>query len=194
MSIIDRYVIRQVVMPFLLGLPVFTFIFIIPAMMEYAEGLVAKGVPGIIVASLMVRLVPQALAITLPMSLLLALLVAFGRLSADREFVAMQACGISLMRLLRPVGIVSIACWAVTFYVYLYGIPLSNQAFREITFNIMVERAEGEVKPRVFFEDFPNLVLYVREVSPTGAGWSGVFMADSRPGQPEATYVAERGR
>ena len=57
-------------------------------------------------------LLPQALALTIPMSLLLALLVAFGRLSADREFVAMQACGISLRRLLRPVGLVSLLCWA----------------------------------------------------------------------------------
>ena len=52
-------------------------------------------------------LVPQALALTIPMSLLLGLLVGFGRLSADREFVAMQACGISLKRLLIPVGLVS---------------------------------------------------------------------------------------
>ena len=56
----------------------------------------------------MVRLIPQALALTLPMSLLLALLVAFGRLSADREFVALQACGVSLLRLLRPVGLISL--------------------------------------------------------------------------------------
>ena len=78
MSIIDRYVIRQVLVPFLLGLLVFTFIFIIPVMMEYAEQLVAKGVPATIVAGLIVKLIPQALALTLPMSLLLALLVAFG--------------------------------------------------------------------------------------------------------------------
>ena len=52
----------------------------------------------------MLLLVPQALALTIPMSLLLGLLIAFSRLSADREFVAMQACGMSLARLLRPVG------------------------------------------------------------------------------------------
>ena len=114
LSIIDRYVIRQVLTPFLLGLLVFTFIFIIPVMMDSAEVLVSKGVPAAIVASLMVRLIPQALALTLPMSLLLALLVAFGRLSADREFVALQACGVSLLRLLRPVGFIAVAAWAAT--------------------------------------------------------------------------------
>ena len=114
MSIIDRYVIRQVLIPFLLGLLVFTFIFIIQPLLEYAEDLVAKGVAALTVIGLIARLIPQALAITIPMALLLALLIAFGRLSADREFVAMQACGISLRRLLRPVGIVAVSMWLLS--------------------------------------------------------------------------------
>src|SRR5687768_13221500 len=181
-------------MPFLLGLLVFTFIFIIPALMEYAERLVAKNVSGLLIAGLMLRLVPQALAITLPMSLLLALLVAFGRLSADREFVALQACGVSLLRLLRPVGIIAVGAWAGTLYVMIVAVPNANQSFREIVFRVSAQRAEGEVKPRVFFDDFTDLVLYVREVPPAGGGWRGVFMADTRPDQPASVYLAARGR
>ena len=44
--------------------------------------------------------------------------------------------------------------------------PDANQAFRELTMQIVADRAEGEVRPRVFFEDFPNMVLYVREIPP----------------------------
>jgi lipopolysaccharide export system permease protein len=195
MSIIDRYVIRQVLAPFLLGLLVFTFIFIIPVMLDYAEPLVAKGVPGIIIASLMIQLIPQALAITVPMSLLLALLVAFGRLSADREFVALQACGVSLLRLLRPVGIIAIVAWAATSYVLIVWVPSANQTFLRIVFDATAERAEGDVKPRVFNDQLdPNLVLYVRDVPMDGSGWSGVFLADLRNGPHHTVYLARRGR
>src|SRR5688572_16167770 len=194
MSIIDRYVIRQVLTPFLLGLLVFTFIFIIPVMMDSAEVLVSKGVPAAIVASLMVRLIPQALALTLPMSLLLALLVAFGRLSADREFVALQACGVSLLRLLRPVGFIAVAAWAATSYVLIVSVPQANQSYRQILFEVAAQRAEGEVKPRVFFDQFTDLVLYAREVPQSGAGWDGVFLADLRQSQRSAVYLARRGR
>jgi LPS export ABC transporter permease LptF/LPS export ABC transporter permease LptG len=194
LSIIDRYVIRQVLTPFLLGLLVFTFLLIIPVMMDYAEPLVAKGVSTDIVVALMIRLIPQALALTLPMSLLLALLVAFGRLSADREFVAMQACGVSLLRLLRPVGLISVTAWAATSYVLIVGVPDANQSFRDIVFNVTASRAEGEVKPRVFFDDYDNLVLYVREVPPSGVGWEGVFLADLRDPQRSSIFLARRGR
>lgn len=193
MGIIDRYVIRQVLMPLCLGLAVFTFLLIIPTLRDYAEEFVAKGVSTPIVLRLMAMLVPQALALTIPMSLLLGLLIGFGRLSSDREFVAMQACGISLVRLLRPVAVVSIAGWLATSYVWLVLLPAGNQAFREITFNVLASSAEGDVRPRVFFTKFPNLTLYVREIPPSG-GWNGVFIADSRPGSPEAIYLADRGR
>ncbi len=193
MRTLDRYVIRQILMPFLLALAVFTFVFIIPLLIAYAEDFIAKGVAIPVVARVVLTLVPQALALTIPMSLLVGLLVALNRLSADREFVAMQACGIGLMRLLRPVGVVSVLSWAATSYVLIVAVPESNQTFRELAFAITAARAEGEVRPRIFFDDFPNLVLYVRDV-PVSGGWNGVFMADSRPGQTPAVYLAERGQ
>jgi LPS export ABC transporter permease LptG/LPS export ABC transporter permease LptF len=194
MSIIDRYIVRQVLMPFVLGVLVFTFIFIIPPLIDYGEPLVAKGVSGALIAGLIARLVPQALAITIPMSLLLALLIAFGRLSADREFVAMQACGISLRRLLRPVAVISVSAWAITSYVLIGLVPGSNQRFLEIVFNVTAQRAEGDVKARTFYSDFPNFVLYVREIPTDGRGWNGVFLADLRADQHTPVYLARTGR
>ncbi len=191
---LDRYVIREVLGPLLIGLLVFTFMLIVPFLIDYAESFISKGVPAQVVLRVMATLLPGVMALTIPMSLLLGLLVAFGRLSADREFVAMQACGISTLRLLRPVGLLSILACAATSYIMLVAVPDANQRFREITFGVVVARAEGEVRPRTFFEDFPNLVVYVRDIPVSGAGWTDVFMADNRPGQPAATYLARHGR
>jgi|CXWL01.1.fsa_nt_gi LPS export ABC transporter permease LptG/LPS export ABC transporter permease LptF len=193
MRIIDRYIVREVLLPFLIFLGIFTFILIIPFLIQYAEAFIAKGVSGTIVFRVMATLLPQALALAIPSALLVGLLVAFGRLSADREFVALQACGIGLVRLLRPVGFVCLLGWAATSYVMLVALPDANQAFREITFSIVAARAEGEIKPRVFFDSFPNLVIYARDV-PASGGWNDVFIADNRPGQTPAVYLASRGR
>jgi LPS export ABC transporter permease LptG/LPS export ABC transporter permease LptF len=193
MRILDRYVLRQLAWPFTLGLLVFTFLLIVPELMRYAEEYVSKGVSLWVVTQLVVTLLPYSLALTIPMSLLLALLVAFGRLSADREFVALQACGVSLYRLFRPVALVAITACLSTAYVYMVLIPVGNQAFREITFNILASSAENEVKPRVFFEGFPNVVIYARELPPTG-GWDGVFIADNRDGEGSSVYLARHGR
>ncbi|MEQ1572715.1 MAG: LPS export ABC transporter permease LptG [Vicinamibacterales bacterium] len=193
MRILDRYIIREVLTPFVIALLVFTFILVIPFLIEYAETFIAKGVPVAVVLRIMGTLLPQALALSIPTSLLVGLLVAFGRLSSDREFVAMQACGIGLTRLLRPVTFLTVLAWAATSYVMIVALPNANQTFNEIRFGIISARAEGEVKPRFFFQDFPDLVLYVREV-PSAGGWNGVFMADNRTGQTPAVYLARHGR
>src|SRR5688572_9297423 len=194
MRIIDRYVIREVIPPFLLALLVFTFVLIIPFIIDIAEQMIAKNVPAGTILQLMATLLPQALALTIPMALLIGLLVGLGRLSADREVVVMMACGISPYRLLQPVLVFSVLCWGLTSWVMLKAMPDGNQRFRELTQEIVMNRAEGEVRPRVFFEDFPNLVLYVHEVPLDGKGWLDVMAADTSNASTPVIYLAKRGR
>jgi len=192
--LIDRYIIRSTIAPFLISLLIFTFVLIIPFLVELAEQLIAKGVAGRIIVQLMVTLLPQALSLTIPMALLVAVLVGLGRFSADREWVAVQACGVSIFRVARPVVIVAIAAWAATSWVIIKALPDANQTSREITLRILAQRTESEVRPRVFFTDFPNRVLYVRDVAKDGSGWRDVFLADTTVAAHPVVYVASRGR
>lgn len=193
MKTLDRYIIREVLPPFAIAILVFTFILIIPFIIELAEQMIAKGVPWPTLLRLMATLLPSALALTIPMALLIGLLVAFGRLSSDREIVVLLACGISPYRLLRPVAVLALAAWAACSWVMLRAMPDANQAFREMTLQIVADRAEGEVRPRVFFEDFPGLVLYVRDI-PQAGGWQQVLAADTKdPAQP-VLFLARSGR
>ena len=72
--IIDRYIIRELILPFLMGLVVFTFLLMIQPLADYSEQLISKGVSWQIVAKVLVTLIPQALAVTIPIALLIGLL------------------------------------------------------------------------------------------------------------------------
>ena len=194
MRILDRYVIREIIPPFLIALLVFTFILIIPFIIDLAEQMIAKGVPWATLLQLMGTLVPGVAALTIPMALLIGILVAMGRLSADREVVVLMACGVSPYRLLQPILFLGVICWGVSSWVMLEAMPNANQTFREISNTIVMDRAEGEVRPRVFFEDFPNLVLYVNEVPMGGTGWNDVLAADSRDPAQQVIFLAKHGR
>ena len=105
----------------------------------------------------------------------------------------LQACGVSLYGSSGRVALASVTSCLATAYVYMVLIPVGNQTFREITFNIVASSAENEVKPRVFFDGFPNVVVYARELPPSG-GWDGVFIADNRAGEGSSVYLARHGR
>src|SRR5258708_16979118 len=106
LRILARYIIREIALPFLLALVVLTFVLEIPPILGQGEELISKGVEWSIVLRVLLTLLPQALTLTIPMAVLLGILVAFGRLSGDRELVAMQACGAPLAPPLAPLVLV----------------------------------------------------------------------------------------
>jgi LPS export ABC transporter permease LptG/LPS export ABC transporter permease LptF len=192
-KLIDRYVVREVLLPFFLWLLVITFILEMPPILDQGEKLIEKGVEWSIIVRVLATLLPQALGVTIPISLLLGILIGLGRLSADREFVALQACGVSIFRILRPVALLAVLACGATAYVMIVALPNANQTFREITFGVIAARAENDIRPRVFSAEYTNRVLYVRDVLPTG-GWRDVFMADSTRPDQTTSYFAEQGR
>ncbi|MDR1988848.1 MAG: LptF/LptG family permease, partial [Acidobacteriaceae bacterium] len=191
--ILDRYLVKEVALPFILSLIVLTFILEVQSILTVGEEFIAKGVEWAIVARVLVTLLPQALCLTIPMAVLMGILVGLSRLSADREFVAMQACGVSLMRLARPVLLVATIGTAATAYQMIVALPDANQTFRDIAFVQMAERVESNVKPGVFFQDFAPKVLYVRDVRPEG-GWRDVFVADTSAMNETVVTFAKEGR
>jgi LPS export ABC transporter permease LptF/LPS export ABC transporter permease LptG len=192
-KILDRYLVREIVPPMLLALLGLTFVLMMPPILQNAEKLIAKGVSWTVILQVLMTLVPQALSVTIPMALLYGVLFGLGRLSADREFVALQACGVSVFRVFRPIALLAILGCAATAYETIIALPDANQTFREITFNIVASGAESDIKARVFFTNFPDRVLYVRDIQPV-TGWRDVFLADATQPDRTISYLAKQGR
>ena len=99
---LDRYFLRELLSPFVFGLTLFTFFLFLDRIYQLTDLVITKGVPFHLVFQLLVYMIPAFLANTLPMALLVAVLLAGGRLSADLEIVACKTAGLSLVRLFRP--------------------------------------------------------------------------------------------
>ena len=190
---LDRYVLREAITPFLLALLMLTFALEIPPILDHGEKLIAQGASWYVVVRVLATLVPQSLGITIPMALLVGLLISLGRLAADREIVALEACGVGVARLLRPLLLFALLATAATTYVMIVALPAANQAFREITFKLIMTGTATKVSPRVFFTEFPNKVVYIRDVKP-GNQWSDVFIADNTTPEQPKSYLARKGQ
>jgi LPS export ABC transporter permease LptG/LPS export ABC transporter permease LptF len=190
-KIIDRYLIREILPPFLLALGLFTFLLAINPMLEKAQLLLAKGVDLPTVGFMLAMLLPQALGVTLPMALLAGLLMGLGRLSGDREAVALLACGVSPFRLLRVVLLLATVVGVADMYVLTTLVPDSNQRFRDESYRLIAKMGENDIKPGVFYEGFPGKVLRVQDVRPEG-GWRGVLLAETADGTGRPTITLAR--
>src|SRR5436190_24012806 len=168
LTIIDRYVVREMVPPTALGLLLFTFILLLDTISNLMRILVSRGAELVTVVRAFVYLLPSIFSVTIPMAFLLGVLLAFGRLASDSEIVALRASGVSPARLLRPVSGLAALATAITFYVVAFSLPDANQAYREIVWSLVVTRARNDVQPRVFNDDLipgGTMVLYVSDIA-----------------------------
>src|SRR5881394_466379 len=135
--ILDRYLVREIVPPLAIALVGLTFALMMPPILHEGERLVEKGVAWTTILHALWTLMPQSLCVTIPMALLFGVLFGLGRLSADREFVAIQACGVSLFRMSRPIVLLATLACAATGYEMIIALPNANQTFREITIGVI---------------------------------------------------------
>src|SRR5579859_5526541 len=113
-TIIDRYIVGEIVAPFALGVALLTFALVTGRLLKLTEMVVNRGVSLADVASLVGYIMPAFLELTFPMAVLLGVLMGFGRMSGDRELIAARACGISLYRLAVPVLAVALVVYGVS--------------------------------------------------------------------------------
>jgi len=190
---LQRYIFSEMPAPFVVGMITFTFVLLMGRFLKLSEMVVEKGVPFSDVLRLIAYLLPSFWLFTIPMALLLAVLLAFGRLSGDSEITAMKSCGISLYGLLPPplvfAFLTSAACAAVT----AYGVPWGNNAFKTLLVQIAQSSAGVVIKEKVFNDTFPGLVIYTDGIDPKGQTMTGVIIHDERDPKEPATVFAKRG-
>ena len=130
MRLIDRYICRQLFSHAFLGLGIFTFVFFVPQLVRLMDLVVRHPGSWSTIGILFLSTFPDILIFTLPIGVLVGVLIALGRLSADSELIAMSALGMGRRRLLVPVGILAVGATAITFLMTLWLGPLSVRTFR----------------------------------------------------------------
>jgi LPS export ABC transporter permease LptG len=192
--VLDRYVIRELISPFCFAGALFTFFLVIDRIYHLTDLVITKGVPFYLVVQLLVFMLPSFLAHTLPMALLVAVLLAGGRLAGDLEIIACKAAGISALRLFRPVLAATLVVMAITAGLTLVVNPLANREFQRQLFKILQSRAVSGLSERVFNPTFGDVIIYVEDVSASQVALRGVLVSDERDAKISRIITAQEGR
>lgn len=167
---IDRLILEELIGPWLFGVAIFTVLIMAGSFLFQFTDFVVKGIPFWTVMQLTLLLLPGILAKTFPMAVLLATLLAFGRLSNDSEIVALKAAGASVVRIMRPVALFGFAVAGISFAFNETLVPASSfratAIQREIVKTIDVTRNRSTYYP-IIDEDTGRLqaLLSARDFS-----------------------------
>lgn len=192
-TILDRYVAREVLAPFGLGVALLTFTLVTGKLLKLVDMVVNHGVTVGEILGLIAYIMPAFLELTFPMAVLLGVLLGFGRMSSDREMIAARACGVSLYRIAMPVMAVALAVYILSTWFAFSLRPWANSNLEARIFYLTRTRTAAAINEKVFNRNFPGLVLYVDQVAPGGSDLTGVMISDARTPDQQNTIIAQRG-
>ncbi|MBK7862078.1 MAG: LptF/LptG family permease [Archangiaceae bacterium] len=191
--LLQRYVLAEIAAPYLAWLGLLVTLMWVMAVLKGTDVLLGSQVTAWDFARVSAYLLPHFVVQAAPVAFLLGLLIGFGRLSEDRELVAMQAFGLSPWRLwvapLLLAAATSLALGLLAFGPQPWGL----QAVQRLAEEIIKRNLVGDVKPGVFHDELQRVTLYVERVDAPGQ-WGNVLVYDERVPETPVLLLAQRGR
>jgi len=187
------YILKEMIPISLIGLMTFTIILLMDKIFKLIELIINRGGNIKHILMLLVFIAPSFLTFTIPISVLLGILLALGRLSGDSEVIAFKASGISLYQLFIPISIFSIIAFLLTSFLVFYGLPWGNRGFMATLYLLAQSKPDVEIKERVSNDSFKGLVVYVDKVPIQGKKMEGILIYDERNKDTVNTIFAKEG-
>jgi lipopolysaccharide export system permease protein len=194
MKILQKYVLAEIGAPFLVGLSALMLVVLLHRLSRLADLVIAKGVPFSLVGRLLLSLFPMFFEIIFPAALLLAVLLALGRLSADSEATAFCTAGIGMRGMILPILLVSGGTFIASIVIGWHGIPWGTRQKQETLSRILSLRAGAGATEHIFQEVMPGILVFPDRVSADGARMHGVLLSQRLEGKEPVLVFAREGR
>ncbi len=193
-GIIYRYIFKEMILPFVICVVFFQFVFLMTQLLEIINYIVNYQVDAADIFWMLVYSMPFSLLFVLPMATMMAILLTFIRMTNDNEVVALQGGGVSIYNVIPPVLFFCALAWLAAFIVTAKAIPWGSTSLKNLTIQLAESNFEIGIKEHTFNDQFDNIIFYVNGMDPKTRQLTQVFIEDQRKEGVVATVVAPAGQ
>ncbi|MDH4230740.1 MAG: LptF/LptG family permease [Nitrospirota bacterium] len=193
LKIIYKTIIKELFLSFLITLAFLNSILMMEKLLRLSRLLSGVGASVYDMARIILLLQPQLMLLTIPMSLLLATLLVYGRMNMDNEIIIMKAAGMNFRQISFPVIMLGILCFSASVLVSFSLGPKSSAMLRETITEIITLRSTVSVEEGAFNTSFKDIVIMVKEKKSRDA-LGDIFIYDSRDPKEPKVLMAKEGR
>ncbi len=194
LTLLHRRLFRELVFLFCLCLGSLLSLILVGRVLQLRELFMSLGLGLVDLARLFMFLSPFFLVLLIPVACMLAVFLAFLRMSTDRELLALKAGGVSLWQMVPAPALLSLLCAAATLVASLWGLGWGMGRFRATIVDFARTKAEVVLQSGVFNMQFPGLMLYARNVDNTQGLLEDVIVEDHGRTATTVTILAPMGR
>lgn len=179
--LISRYLIFTVAPYFIFSWLLLSVILFVQQAGRYADIFFSVNVPGNLVWQLAFALVPNVIAFTCPMAILVGTIIGLSKMQGDSELVAIRASGVGNLQIAVPIMIGGALLSVFAFFVNLWGVPMAASLVRSVAMETAIRKLESPIEPGVFNSDVTGYTIYVRDGDVSTGRWKNIFIAGEDP-------------
>ena len=191
MKILHKYIIKEHLIPFSMSLIVLLFILLANFLLRSMDRFLGKGLDLLLILEYIFLNLAWILALAVPMAMLVATLMAYGRLSSDNEIVAMKSISISFIKLMSPAILFSCFVAALMMYFNNQILPEMNHKARMLSSDISRKRPDLDFDVGYFIDAIPNYNFLLG--SRNNDEFSDITIFSSKLESNQQTIIASRG-
>ncbi len=193
LTTVHKRILLELLQTFALSLVALNFILMMEKVLRLSRMLSGVGASVSDMARIVFYLQPQLMILTIPMSLLLATLLTYGRLNADNELTILKTAGMSFRGISLPVLLFGSLCFVMGLFVSFSLGPLGAGKVRDTIARIVTQKAPMAIEAGIFNTAFRDIVILVRD-KPAPDELRGIFIYDSRNRKEPKVLSAKEGR
>ncbi|MBI9031977.1 LptF/LptG family permease [bacterium] len=189
-KILQKYLMKELVAPFFITLTTITFVLLLDEIIELLNLIIEKNLDFLTVLNIFSLALPFLLALSIPMAVLMATILAFGRLSVDSEIIAIKSSGINIFKIVRPIYLLAFLLSVFMVYFNNQILPETNHKFSNLRMQVSMQKPMKIITPNEYI-DFGKYTVIVKETSEEEM--RGIIIYDRSNTQFPKTIVANRG-
>ena len=191
--IISWYLVRAVVPYFLLSWLILSVILFLQQGGRYSEIFFNPNLPTTFLWQLAIALIPNVIAFTCPMAVLVGVIIGLSRMQNDSELVAIRASGVGNLAAMLPILGLGVLLSLISIAVNIFGVPFASRVVRTIALQTAVYKLESPIEPGTFNTDVAGVTIYVRGANLQTGRWEDVFVFSETP-EELRLITSRRGR
>ena len=193
--LLSVYLLRTVVPYFFLSWVLLSVILFVQQAGRFSDIFFSVNIPGPLVWQLMIALVPNVIAFTCPMAVLVGTVIGLAKMQGDSEIVAVRASGVGDLQIMLPIAALGVVLSIFAFAVNLEGVPLAAGLVRQVAMRTAIQKLESPIEPGVFNSEIPGYTILVNSGDPTLGRWENIFIYNEDATSKNAKYItAKEGR
>ncbi len=173
---ISRYLIGAILPYFVFAWLLLSVILFVQQAARFADIFFSANIPAKLVWQLTLALVPNVIAFTCPMAVLVGVIIGLSKMQSDSELVAIRASGVGNIQITIPVFLIGVLLSIFAFIINLYGVPLAARIVRQVAIQTAIYKLESPIEPGVFNTEVAGYTIYVRDGDISDGQWKNIFV------------------